>query len=362
MNKKLITNLIVLALVVFISALIYMQLKKNKQEIKENTELSQTVNDKIPVNVAEAKEVEFTNSFTTDGSFAPSQRTTLISDMPGKITKLNIKDGSVVSKGAVIATLDNALLQNQAKSVEANLSKLKKDLDRYNALSASGGITQQQIDEVTNAITQQEIQLSSIKKQIADTYLRAPISGVISGKKVEQGSYVSPGMPVADIININPIKFQTYLTENEVFRIKNGQNVDLSTNLYSGKIYEGKISLINVEATPTKTFLVEVQTSNPANFPLKAGVSGKAFFYSTGASKGIGIPKRAIVGPYNDAKVYVLDGDKVVLTPVTLGKTNSDFVEVLSGLTAGQQIVTTGQINLKDGTKVEVVKELAQAN
>lgn len=361
MNKKLITNLIVLVLILAISALIYTQLKKNKEVIKENTELSQKVNDKIPVNVAEVKDVEFSNSFTTDGSFAPSQKTTVIADMAGKITQLNIRDGAYVTKGSILAVLDNALLQNQVKSVEANLSKLRRDLERYNSLSASGGITQQQIDEVSNGIIQQEIQLSSIKKQIADTYLRAPISGVISDKKVEHGSFVSPGMPVAEIVNISPIKFQTYLTENEVFRIKTGQNVELSTNLYAGKDYEGKISLIDVEATPSKTFLVEVLTTNPPSFPLKAGVSGRAYFYSSGISKGTAIPKRSVVGPYNDAKTFVLEGDKVVLTPITLGKSNDKFVEVVSGLSPGQKVVTTGQINLKDGTKVEVVKELAEA-
>ena len=361
MNKKLITNLIVLALILAVSALIFTQLRKNKEVIKENTELSQKVNDKIPVNVADVKDIEFTNSFTTDGNFAPSQKTTVIADMPGKITQLNIRDGAYVAKGSVLAVLDNALLQNQVKSTEATLSKLRKDLDRYNSLAASGGITQQQIDEVSNGITLQEIQLSSIKKQIADTYLRAPISGVISDKKVEHGSYVSPGNPIAEIINISPIKFQTYLTENEVFRIKAGQNVELSTGLYAGKDYQGKISLIDVEASPTKTFLVEVLTSNPSDFPLKAGVSGKAYFYSSGSSKGIGIPKRAVVGPYNDAKAFVLEGDKVVLTSITLGKTNDKFVEVVGGLSPGQKVVTTGQINLKDGTKVEVVKELAEA-
>jgi membrane fusion protein (multidrug efflux system) len=361
MNKKLITNLIVLALIIAVSAMIYIQLRKNKEVIKENTELSQKVNDKIPVNVAEVSEVEFTNSFTTDGSFAPSQKTTVISDMPGKITQLNIKDGTYVTKGSVLAVLDNTLLQNQVKSTEATLSKLRRDLERYHVLAASGGITQQQIDDVTNGITLQEIQLSSVKKQIADTYLRAPISGVISDKKVEHGSYVSPGMPVAEIVNISPIKFQTYLTENQVFSIKTGQNVELSTSLYAGKDYEGKISLIDVESNPTKTFLVEILTSNPSNFPLKAGVSGKAYFYNNGSTKGIAIPKRSVVGPYNDAKTFVLEGDQVVLTAITLGKTNEKYVEVVSGLSPGQKVVTTGQINLKNGTKVEVVKELAEA-
>ncbi|HMP31504.1 MAG TPA: efflux RND transporter periplasmic adaptor subunit, partial [Saprospiraceae bacterium] len=254
------------------------------------------------------------------------------------------------------------LLQNQVKSIEANIAKLKRDLERYNNLAVSGGITKQQIDEVESGIFQYEIQLSSTKKQISDTYIKAPISGVISGKRIEHGSYIAPGTPVAEIININPIKFQTYLTESEVFRIKQGQDVQISTNLYAGKDYIGKVSLIDVIATPTKTFLVEITTQNPSSHPLKAGVSGKALFSSVGNSQGLGVPRRAIVGSFNDPKVYVVNSDQAVLTPVTIGKSNENFVEILSGLSSGDFVVTTGQINLKDGTKVEVMKELAKAN
>jgi RND family efflux transporter MFP subunit len=362
MNKKSVINIIVLIVIAVIVVLVYTQLSKNKEIIVENTALSQIVNDKIPVNVTEAQLTEFTNSFSTDGNFAPSQRTSVLADMSGKVTQLNIKDGSFISKGGVIAVLDNTLLQNQAKSIEANIAKLKRDLERYNNLAASGGVTKQQIDEVESGIIQYEIQLSSVKKQIADSYLRAPISGVITGKKIEHGSYISPGMNVAEIININPIKFQTYLTENEVFRIKQGQTVEISTNLYSGKDYFGKVTLIDVIATPTKTFLVEITTPNPSSHPLKAGVSGKAHFTALGSFQGIGVPRRAIIGSFDEAKVYVVENGQAALIPVSTGKINDSFVEITSGLSAGQLVITIGQINLKNGTKVEIVKELAKAN
>jgi membrane fusion protein, multidrug efflux system len=362
MSKRLIVNLLVLLGIVAIAVVIYIQLGKNKVVMAENSALSQKVNDQIPVTSAEVSQIEFSNNFSVDGSFAPSQKTMVIANMPGIVTKLNIKDGSYVTKGSILAVLDNDLLKNQVKSIEANISKMKKDLERYNILAQNGGIAQQQIDEVTNGILQYEIQLASTKKQISDTYLKAPISGVISSKKIEQGGYLAPGAQVAEIININPLKFQTYLTESEVFKIKQGQQVEISTNLHSGKDYNGTITLIDVEASPTKTFLVEITTPNSNTHPLKAGVNGKVRFSSVGSTNGLAVPKRAIVGSYTNASVYLIDNGRAVLTPVTIGKTNESFVQIVSGLSQGQSVVTSGQINLKDGTKVEVMKDLAKAN
>lgn len=353
MSKKKLINIIILVVIAaLLVSMISWKLGQNKKIITEKAKISQVVNEQLPVTSAVAKETVFNNSFATSGSFAPTQQVTAISDVAGKITQLNIKNGSTVSKGAVLMVLDNQLLQNQVKSIEINIAKAQKDLGRYTTLLATGGVTQQQIDELTSGISQYEVQMSSIKKQIADTYIRAPISGTITNKRVEQGMYVSPGMPIAEITNISGLKFQTYLTEGEVFKTKLGQEVRLSTNLYPGKDYFGKVSFIDVDANQTKTYLVEVAIPNSSTHPLKSGVNGTAYFENVGTVKSLAIPRSAIVGAFDDAKVYVVDNGIATLKEVKIGMTNSNRAQVLSGLNSGEVVVTSGQISIKDGDKV----------
>ena len=363
MNKrKVITLIVAIVILGTLAAIISSKLKANKKVLNENAAISQIVNDAIPVTAEVVEEMEFKNSFAGDGSFAPTQRISVASDAQGKITKLNVNDGTFVSKGAVLAILDHTLLSNQSSSIEVNIAKSTKDLQRLKTLLQSGGATQSQIDEIENGIKQYEIQLSSIKKQISDAYLKAPISGTIVNKKIEHGMYVSVGMPILDIVNISTLDFQTYLTESQVFKTKLGQSVRLSTNVYPGVDFNGNVKFIDVAASPTKTYLVEIAVPNSNAHPLKAGLDGKAYFEGSGSSKSPAVSRSAIVGSFDEAQVYIIKDSIVSLIPVDIGLSTNDKVQITGGLQFGDRVVTSGQINLKEGTKISVSNTIAAAN
>ena len=361
-TKRIVVTIIAIVGLLALVFIINSKLKANKEILNENAELSQQVNDAIPVTVDVTKERSFSNGFVTDGSFNPVQKVNVTSDAAGKITKLNFDDGTFVSRGAVIAVLDNTLMRNQAQSIQLNIEKSKKDLERFQTLLASGGATSAQIDDLKNGIAQYEIQLASINKQISDSYLKAPISGTAVNKRVEQGVYVSPGMILAEIVNISSLDFQTYLTESQVFKVKKGQEVRLGTGVYEGKDYMGKIKFIDVASTPSKTYLVEISTANSNTHPLKAGLTGKAYFDNAGSTQGLSIPRTAVVGSFSDGKVYVVQDSIVHLMPVTIGTFEGDEVQVTSGLSKGDVVVTSGQINLKEGSKVIIANKPVAGN
>lgn len=361
-TKRIIVAVVAVVGVLALVFIIGSKLKANKEILDENAKLSQQVNAELPVTVATVNERTFANGFSTDGSFTAVQKVNVVADGAGKITKLNFDDGTVVSKGTVLAILDNTLLKNQAQSIELNIEKSKKDLARFETLLASGGATNSQIDDLKNGIAQYEIQLANVNKQISDSYLKAPISGTVVNKKVEQGVYVSPGNVIAEIVNISSLDFQTYLTEQQVFKIKKGLEVRMGTDVYPGKDFMGKVKFIDVASTPSKTYLVEISTPNTSSHPLKSGLTGKAYFDNGGSVQGLSIPRTAVIGSFAEASVYVLQDSIVHLTPISIGTFEGDDIQVTGGLEKGQVVITTGQINLKEGTKVVVAKSEVAGN
>ncbi len=120
---------------------------------------------------------------------------------------------------------------------------------------------------------------------------------------------------------------------------------------------QGRVTNIGLRADNTFNYDVEIEVLNPKGNPLRGGMHAKASFHSAAEHQGFTLPRRAVAGSLQDAKVFVVVQDSfVALRPVTLGATLGDRVEVTGGVTETDQVVVTGQINLVDGTKVDVVK------
>ncbi len=332
------------------------QLAKNKEKLEEDAKLSQERNTVIPVITSQVGTKMMKGSFNVIGNFAPYQQVAVMSESAGKITQLNFENGSAVQAGAVLATIDNDLLKIQLETTKTNLAKAENDFKRLNNLLGDGGVTQQQIDDAKLGIDNLRSQIKSIEKQIAMSYVKAPISGVISNKMVEKGSLVSPAMKMADITNISRLKMQVFLTEEQVVTVKKGQRLRMKADLFPDKNFEGSVSFIDVNAGPARRYLVEVEINNPGN-TLRAGMTGTVFFEGGADREVLAITREAIVGSLQEAKVYVVENGKAVLRNIETGSVFDDFVQVRSGLEAGETIVTSGQINLEDGTEIQVAEK-----
>ncbi|MBK8043346.1 MAG: hypothetical protein IPK21_12230 [Haliscomenobacter sp.] len=130
--------------------------------------------------------------------------------------------------------------------------------------------------------------------------------------------------------------------------------MDLVADLYPENRLSGVIAFIDVQADNSKRFLVEVELNNPAGSPLKAGMNGVAFFSTGKQIQILALPRECVVGSVRDAKVFLADSGKAELRPVKLGRIFGDYAEVLEGLTAGDRVVISGQINLQNGTKISI--------
>ena len=354
--KRIIKAVVWVAVLGTLGYLGYTQLAKNKQKLEENAKLTQERNTTIPVITAKVGTKLMKGDFNVIGNFAPYQHVAVMSEAAGKIIQLNFDNGSIVQAGATLASIDNDLLKIQLETTKINLAKAGNDFKRLNILLGEGGVTQQQLDDAKLGIDNLNSQVKSIEKQIAMSYVKAPISGVISNKMVEKGSLVAPSMKLADLTNISRLKMQVYLTEEQVVTVKKGQRLQMVVDLFPDKKFEGTVNFIDVNADPTRRYLVEIEISNPGN-TLKAGMTGTVFFEGGVEREVLAIPREAITGSLQAAKVYVVENGKAILRPIETGNIFGENVHVRSGLTAGETIVVSGQINLEDGMDIQIAEK-----
>ncbi len=332
----------------------YTKLGQNKAKLEENAKATQERNTVIPVMTGKAAMATMSSEFIVVGNFAPFKQVAVMSETAGKIVALNFDNGTTVQAGATLASVDNELLKIQLETTKTNLAKAENDLGRLQRLLGEGGVTQQQIDDAKLGIENLRLQIRASEKQISMSYVKAPISGVVTHKMVERGSLIAPAMQLATITNISRLKMQVYLTAEQVVTVKKGQRISMKADLFADKNFEGTVTFIDVNAESSRRYLVEIEIVNHGDL-LKAGMTGTVFFKGGTAREVLSVPREAIVGSLQDAKIYLVEGGKAVLRSVQVGSVFNDHVQIKDGLKVGDVIVISGQINLEDGKEINLV-------
>ncbi|RRN77887.1 efflux RND transporter periplasmic adaptor subunit, partial [Pseudoxanthomonas sp. SGD-10] len=159
-----------------------------------------------------------------------------------------------------------------------------------------------------------------------------------------------------DIVNVNTLKLRVNVDEKNVAPLRLGQAVDVSASVYPDKSFTGKITFISPVADGSLNFPVEIEVRNTANNELRAGMYGTAKFGVDKNADLLVIPRTAFVGSVSDNKVFVVKEGKAYETKVSSGRNFGDYIEINSGLQANDVVVISGQLNLVDGTEIEVIK------
>lgn len=318
----------------------------------------------IAVTVIEAGRQSFADDLSLVGTIVANREVMVASETQGRVLGVGPRVGDRVSAGSMLARVDDELKRAALANAQVNYDKAKRDLERYEFMmqSGDGGIPDIQVENARQSMRAAEAALVVARRQQRDTRVTAPISGVLTARPVEIGSTLMPGAPVATIVDISQLKVKVNVPENDVFKLKNGDRATISSDVYPGESFEGRITMIGVKADEAHTYPVEITVANNSRHPLKAGMFGKVSFTSLPRGEGLMIPREALVGSIKKAEVYVVEGNTARLRDVVIGRESGTMVEVLSGLSQGEQIVMSGQNNLRDNVQVMVVNKKQTAS
>ncbi|PXY42804.1 efflux transporter periplasmic adaptor subunit [Flavobacterium cheongpyeongense] len=352
MKKKYIITLVCIGII----GLITFKLAANKEKIDQKNQPAQIENIHIPVTAAIVKEEIQEAGLIKTGKLAPFKEAKIVSTSSGNVQRLLFNLGDHVYQGQTLAIIDTRLIKLDLQKSESNASKLKRDLQTYTDLLEGNAATQEKVNEIRQNYNDAVNLSQQLRRQIADASIKAPTSGIIGTKAIEEGMYVTAGGEIASIVNLSQLKVQVYFTEAEVYQIALGQKIKLTTDVYPDKSILGTVTFISPQANQAHNYQVEITAANEKDAPLRSGTFVYANFSRKTAQKILLIPREALNESTQNASVYMVQKDKALLRSIKVGKEYGKNIQVTEGLQAGNVVITSGQINLKDGTLINVSK------
>jgi RND family efflux transporter MFP subunit len=350
LRKRITTVLIIVALVTIVAY----RLISNKRSFEDQLKMVSELNTTIPVLTDTVKYRQITNGFSINGTFSPFKEISITSETQGKITSLRTETGDEVKKGDTLATIDNEIFASQLAVTKFNLEKTEKDLKRFKELTKGEAATIQQYESVKQVFENAQFAYTSARVQNDNAFITAPFRGFITKRYIENGAYIVPGSPVYDIVEIEKLKLIAKLTADEVGKVRKGENVMLTTESFPGISYKGYVGNIVIKADLSGRYEVEVYIINNNDNLIKPGMYGKVLFAIDLKEPALVIPRRAIEGSILNPEIYLVSGDSVIKKDITASSLDDKYVLVKSGLKKGDVVVTSGQINLVNGSKIRI--------
>ncbi|WP_439883315.1 efflux RND transporter periplasmic adaptor subunit [Pontibacter sp. MBLB2868] len=330
-------------------------LMNNKKEMAATAAIAERSSEAIPVILTEAQNSKIDKSFTAQGTFTPVQDLTLLSETQGQVVRISKQNGDHVKAGEQLAQVDTQLLQAELMRAQANYTKSKRDLERFENLAEGDAITKRQLEDARLGFSNAQANLITAKKRLADASIKSPISGQINEKFIEVGSFLSPATKLFNIVNVDKLKLNVKVSERDVLLIKEGGKVRIKADAVSNETMEGTVQAIAAKGDNSLNYNVEIQVANSANNPIKAGMYATAYFDVDQQREALLLSREAIVGSIQNPQVYVVKDGQAMIKDITVGSVQENQVEVTGGLQPGEKVVASGQINLKNGTKVSVL-------
>lgn len=308
----------------------------------------------IPVEVTVVKKTSIDREIELVGNLLAWREANLGAQTTARVRKIYVDAGSRVNEGDLLFEMDDTQLA-QAK---IQYQVAKDNYDRLKPLYETGSISQSQFDQVKAAYETAE---KTYQLLLTNTQFRAPFSGVVTAKRLNDGEVflLAPGgagaPTIVSMMQINPLKLILNVSENNLKDVKLNQAVEIKSDIFPNEVYKGNISRINPAVNPaSRTFEVEVRIPNP-NEKLKPGMYVRAKIL-IGKSEGIIVNRSAALKQLGSTAYYgfIVKDNVAKRVELTLGKEFDSQVEITNGLNEGEYLVTRGQGLLKDGSKVEI--------
>jgi membrane fusion protein (multidrug efflux system) len=313
---------------------------------------------------------EWQPSQPATGSVVAVRGVTLGAELPGTIREIDFDSGMWVKQGAVLVRLDTSTEEAQLVAARAEATLARLNLERARSLRQGDVNTPADLEAVEARAAQAGAAVAGLEAAIAKKTIRAPFDGRIAIRQVELGQVVTPGTPVASLQSVDPTFVDFWLPQQALATVKVGQQVRLRTDTYPGASWDGRLATINPEVDPvTRSVRLRASFGN-ADGRLRPGMYASVEVLSGERQPVLLVPATAaIYAPYGDS-VFVLEPSAEAGKPpgtvarqrfVRLGERRGDLVAVVSGLKAGETVVSSGAFKLRNGAAVVVHEGQAPA-
>lgn len=324
-----------------------------KKTKTENTQSSGPAQPTLSVEALVAKSQSLSSDIEVPGTILASETTEIHPEVPGRIVVLNIREGAYVGKGALLAKLYDGDLQAQLRKLEVQLNIAEQTEKRQAELLKIQGISKQDYDLALLQVYNLRADMDIIRTSIAKTTIRAPFSGKLGLRNVSPGAYVTPATILTTIGQVNNLKLQFNVPEKYGAQLRSGQyinfNVEGSSKLYTATVIATEVMIEeNTRSLAVRANVVNVDRA------LIPGAFAKVKITLGESEDAIMVPNSAILPQARKKMVYVYNGGKAIQTEVTTGVRDSTNIQVLTGVSAGDTVITSGLLFLRPNIDVKI--------
>lgn len=359
------------------------------------------------VKIARVSEISMEQTVTVTGTLAAYDQATVSAKVPGRVKSIAVDLGSVVRRGQLIAQLEQQDYQLRLQQAEAGLAQArarvglspegnddridpertgtvrqaqavldeaKQKLERAQSLVRRGVLAaaeldaaeaahkvalsryQDAVEEIRNRralVVQRRSELEIAKQQLVDSSIYAPFDGVVQEKRTSIGEYLAAGTPIVNVVRMDPLRLRAEVPERESRNLQVGLLVRVTVE-GDANVYTGKIARISPTITEqNRVLIVEAEVRN--NGRLRPGSYARAEIVASDTNTALAVPVSAVVSFAGIDKVILVQDGKAVEKPITLGRRTPDWIEVVSGLTTADSVVTNPG-NLQSGQPVVITE------
>ncbi|MDN5347527.1 MAG: HlyD family secretion protein [Clostridia bacterium] len=334
----------------------------------------------VPVELARVARGDIASPVIVSGTVAPKAEVNLVAQVPGKVAEVAVDIGDKVTEGQVLVRLDDRdilarLRQAEAlaaqarvnvQQAQANYDNARKSLERTQALFEAGAVPEQQLDQAKTACEVAKVGLEVAQVQVEstaasveqarvaldNTRVKSPLSGVITARMVDPGEMAQG--PLLTIVDLSSVIVTLGITEKDINYLRVGQEVSVEVPTAASGKFKGKVTNISPAADPRlKTYTVKIEIPNP-NGVIKPGMTARVTFTGAQAKNVLVIPKQAVINRGGQNLVFLVREGRAAARVVEPGLSDTERVEIRSGLKEGEEIVVKGQEFLEEGRRVEV--------
>lgn len=307
----------------------------------------------IPVNVYVISKETINNQIFASGTIMPNEEVDLKSEGTGRLIKLDIQEGSTVTKGQLIGKINDRELKAQLQKVIYNQDLAKKIEARQKKLLNVEAINLEDYDVTTTNIQVLDAEREVIETQIARTEIRAPFTGKIGLKNISEGAYLVPGTSVVTIVQSNPVKIDFTVPEKYSSSIRPGNSIGFSLD-GDGTDHWAKVIAVEPKVDEAlRTLKIRAMAQNPGG-RFVPGMFVKVEVSLSATDNAIMIPTEAIVPVLKGKKVYVVKNGKAEEKMVVTGLRTDKKIQIIDGIQLGDSLITSGIIALRSGISVKV--------
>jgi len=337
-------------------ALLFLLLGCQQQEgAAENDEEETEKAPPIPVETSKPVRGDIYALYTGTAPIEALAEATVIGKVGGEIREILAEEGDIVSKGQVLARLDGDRLRLELGESRARLRKLQRDYERNVDLSEKDLISAGDFEKIKFEMEAMQASFNLAKLELDYTQIRAPIEGVVSERFIKLGGTINASDPVFRVTSFDPLVAYLHIPEREYRNIQAGQAVSISIDALEGPLIIASVTRVSPIVDPeTGTFKITIEIYDE-QLRIKPGMFGRIRVVYDQHANVLQVTRSAIIDEVSQTSVFVVESDIAVRKAVATGFSDEGMIEITSGVTDDDDVVTVGQIGLKPDARVTVI-------